>query len=82
MKYPIEEDFLYLPVEPTEEQTRTADLIYKITGVKQERLLNCICHYGVDKVLSNPEVLGASIQDQQKITDLRELLLFLNKKEI
>ncbi|NLD47140.1 MAG: hypothetical protein GX660_08060 [Clostridiaceae bacterium] len=82
MKYPIEEDFIFIPVEATEEQTRAANLIHNITGVKQERLLNCICHYGVDKVLSNPEVLGVSIQDQQKISDLRELLTFLNKKEI
>lgn len=79
MDYPIEEDFVFVPAEPTKEQSRAADLIYSITHVNHNRLLNCICHHGIDMVLNNPEILGVSLQEQQKITELRELLLHLKE---
>ncbi|NLD45775.1 MAG: hypothetical protein GX660_01055 [Clostridiaceae bacterium] len=79
MDYPMDEDFLFVPKEPTEEQSRIADLICNLTGVNRDRLLKCICAYGIDKVLRSPEVLCVSIQDQQKIAELGELLLYMKE---
>lgn len=79
MNYPIQEDFLYIPVEASDEQIKTSNLLSSLTGISYERILNCICRFGVDMVLDNPFILGVSEEEQQTITDMRELFFLMRR---
>lgn len=79
MKYPIEEDFLFIPAQPNEEQIKTASAISRFTGIGYERVVHCICNFGLSMVLDNPMIMGVSQEEQKKISELRELYLLMGR---